>query len=208
MLYKKGGDLLEMPLSPRLYHWFVRPQWITKKYIHDHIQKHFQLENKFILDFGSGTGANCSICHSDRYLGIEPNMDRVRLAKRLYPNHTFEIFDERQIPIENNSIDYIFVVAVLHHISDEQIRSYLVEFQRILKPGGKVIVMEPYFCMKRRFNNRFMNWYDDGKYIRSENSYLDLFQNGQYRCEVLKKFTKCMVYNEIYFTAEPTRQLI
>lgn len=162
-----------MLLSPRLYHWFVRPQWITKKYIHDHIQKHFQLEDKFILDFGSGTGANCSICHSDRYLGIEP----------------------------------IFVVAVLHHISDEQIRSYLVEFERILKPGGKVIVMEPYFCIKRRFNNRFMNWYDDGEYIRSEMSYLDLFKKGKFECEVIKRFTKCMLYNEIYFTAEPTRQL-
>lgn len=192
-----------MPLSPRLYHWFVRPLWVTKKYIHDHILNHFQLDNKFILDFGSGTGANCTICHSDHYLGIEPNVDRVRLAKRIYPNHDFKFFDEQKIPIQNGSVDYIFVVAVLHHISDQQIKEYLHEFKRILKPGGKIIVMEPYLCEKRKLNNRFMNWYDDGKFIRHEERYLDLFQSGQYECVVIKKFTKCLLYNEIFFSAEP-----
>jgi|GEM_PF-615913 len=192
-----------MPLPPRLYHWFVRPQWITKRYIHDHVQHHIPLEDKAVLDFGSGTGANCSICHSDRYLGIEPDRDRVILARRLYPNHKFEVFDEQKIPIDNSSIDYIFVIAVLHHIPDELIRRYLLEFERILKPDGKIIVMEPYLCMNRRFNNRFMNWYDDGKYIRSEHDYLNLFDAGRYECQVIKKFTKCFLYNEIFFTAVP-----
>ncbi|SDG54361.1 Methyltransferase domain-containing protein [Fontibacillus panacisegetis] len=192
-----------MPLSPRLYHWFVRPQWVTRKYIHDHIKSKFHLENKFILDFGSGTGANCSICHSDQYFGIEPDMERIYLAKKLYPNYNFKIFDTHQIPIQNCSIDYIFVIAVLHHITDQQIKEYLLEFKRILKPGGNIIVMEPYLCERRKFNNRFMNWYDDGRYIRSEKSYLDLFQAGQYECEVIQKFTKCLLYNEIFFSAVP-----
>lgn len=194
-----------MPLSPRVYHWFVRPQWVTEKYIHHHIRSHFELDNKFVLDFGSGTGANCSICHSDRYLGIEPDKDRVRLAQKLYPGYTFQIFDECKIPLDDNSIDYILAVSVLHHISDELIRDYLHEFERILKPDGMVIVMEPYLCQKRKFNNRFMNWFDDGNYIRSENSYFNLFQE-QYECKVIKKFTKCMLYNEIFFTAVPSKQ--
>ncbi|KOP69290.1 hypothetical protein AMS62_26640 [Bacillus sp. FJAT-18019] len=144
------------------------------------------------------------MCHSERYLGIEPDEDRVRLSKRIYPNHNFKIFDEHQIPVQDCSIDYIFVVAVLHHISDKQIKEYLLEFKRILKPGGMVIVMEPYLCENRKFNNRFMNWYDDGKYIRHEERYLNLFQAGQFECEVLNKFTKCLLYNEFFFFAVPT----
>ncbi|KKO54826.1 hypothetical protein XI25_04795 [Paenibacillus sp. DMB20] len=108
---------------------------------------------------------------------------------------------KNRIPAQNDSIDYIFILAVLHHIDDEQIRGYLLEFERILKPGGKVIVMEPYLCDRRKWNNRFMNWYDDGEYIRNEKSYLDLFQSAQYECQVLKKFTKCFLYNEIFFSA-------
>ncbi|MFE5324649.1 class I SAM-dependent methyltransferase [Paenibacillus sp. NPDC056579] len=74
------------------------------------------------------------------------------LARHLYPNHRFMIFDERQIPVKNNSIDYIIIVAVLHHISDDQIKQYLLEFNRIFKPGGKIIVMEPYLCERTKFN--------------------------------------------------------
>ncbi|WP_307592367.1 class I SAM-dependent methyltransferase [Paenibacillus wynnii] len=192
-----------MPLSPRMYHWFVRPQWFTKKYIHEHIQNGFQLEKKEILDFGSGTGANCSICRPEVYLGIEPDRERVNLAKRIYPNHNFMHFDEKTIPAKDNSFDYIFVIAVLHHLNDQQINDYLLEFERILKPDGEIIVMEPYLCERKPLNNRFMNWYDDGEYIRNEDSYLDLFHAGQYKCQVLKKFTKCFVYNEVFFSAKP-----
>ncbi|MFD3260448.1 methyltransferase domain-containing protein [Paenibacillus lentus] len=191
-----------MPLSPRLYHWFIRPRWFTKKYIHDHINSYFQLNDKSVLDFGSGTGANCCVCQPELYLGLEPDIQRVNLAKRLYPDHSFMQFDRTQIPIQDQSIDYIFVVAVLHHLHDDQITSYLVEFERILKPGGQVIVMEPYLCNKAIFNNRFMQWYDDGDYIRSEDDYMNLFQAGRFKCQVLKKFTKCFLYNEIFFSAE------
>ncbi|MCQ6557198.1 class I SAM-dependent methyltransferase [Paenibacillus mendelii] len=165
------------------------------------------MENKTVLDFGCGTGANCSIFKPSFYLGIEPDVKRVELANRLYPNHRFVSFKENRIPVQNDSIDLIFIVAVLHHIDDEQIKRYLLEFERVLKPAGKIIVMEPYLCDRTKWNNRFMNWYDDGEYIRNENSYLNLFQAGQYECQVLKRFTKCFLYNELFFTATPKNEI-
>ncbi|WP_148497762.1 class I SAM-dependent methyltransferase [Paenibacillus senegalensis] len=175
---------------------------MASKYIHDHINNHFQLDDKMVLDFGAGTGANCCICKPDYYLGIEPDARRVGLAQRLYPNHRFMIFDEKQIPAPDASIDYIFVIAVLHHLDDSQIKNYLLEFERVLKPGGKIIAIEPCLWDHTPFQNRFMNWYDDGKYIRKEEGYLNFFHEGQYHCQVLKKFTKCFVYNEILFSAQ------
>lgn len=191
-----------MPLSPRLYHWFVRPRWFTRKYIHNHINSHYQLNGKTVLDFGSGTGANCCICNPEHYLGLEPDVKRVNLAKRLYPSHTFMPFDHKRIPIPDQSLDYIFVVAVLHHIPDDQIKAYLSEFERILKPGGEIIVMEPYLGERTLFRNRFMKWYDDGEYIRNEEGYMNLFHAGRFECQILKKFTKCFLYNEIFFFAK------
>lgn len=190
-----------MALPPRMYHWFVRPQWVTKKYIHDHITNHFDLSDKSVLDFGAGTGANCCICNPDMYVGIEPDAKRVALAQKLYPQHRFSVFDENQVPAENHSVDYVLVVAVLHHLPDEKIKSYLHEFERVLKRGGKIIVMEPYLHERSRVRNSFMQWYDDGDYIRNEDSYMKLFQAEQFECEVLRKFTKCLMYNEIFFAA-------
>jgi ubiquinone/menaquinone biosynthesis C-methylase UbiE len=67
-------------------------------------------------------------------------------SKLLYPNHSFKLFDEKRIPAQDNSIDYIFSIAVLHHLHDRQIKDYLLEFERVLKPGGKIITIEPCLC--------------------------------------------------------------
>lgn len=194
-----------MYAPPWLYHRFVRPQWFTKIYIHNHIQNHFELKNKIVLDFGCGTGANSCICDEDHYYGIDPDANRIRFAKRLYPNHMFMVFDKYQIPMPDQSVDLILIVAVLHHISDEQITDYLHEISRVLKPEGKIIAIEPYLCRNHKLNNWFMSQYDDGEYLRYENNYLQLFKSQGYECHVLKKFRKCLLYNEIFFTAVQKR---
>ncbi|WP_285229638.1 class I SAM-dependent methyltransferase [Paenibacillus albidus] len=190
-----------MYLSPRFYHLFVRPQWFTNKYIHERIKSRFSLENKSVLDFGCGTGANCSICDAEHYYGIDPDAKRVQFAKQLHPKHTFMVFDEKHIPIPDQTVDLILIIAVLHHIPNEQITEYLSEFSRVMKPEGKMIVIEPYLSPRHKINNWFMNQYDHGEFIRSEDEYLQLFKRQQYEYQVIKKFRKGLLYNEIFFTA-------
>lgn len=157
-----------------------------------------------VLDFGCGTGANCGMSHVDRYCGIDLDSKRIQFAKRLFPHHTFMVFDGKRIPVPDQTIDLILIVAVLHHISNELVKDYLHEFRRVLKPGGNLAVIEPYLCQENRFSNWFMTRYDDGNYIRNEKDYLRMFINQQYDCQVLIKFRKCFLYNEIFFTARPT----
>lgn len=192
-------------VSPKLYHWFVRPKWVTKKYIHDHIQSRFLFDGKFVLDFGSGTGANCSIFHSSRYLGVDPDAKRIDYAKRIYPSHSFQVLDNNRLPIENESMDYILIVAVLHHISSEDIACYMEEFKRILKVNGTIIVMEPCICKNRPLCNWFMNWYDKGEYIRNEEEYLQLFRDHDFRPEPISRFRKCFFYHELFFSVNLNR---
>lgn len=141
--------------------------------------------------------------YPSNYMGIDPDAKRIDFAKRLYPNHTFHVLNSKDLPVEDNSVDYILVVAVLHHISSEEISSYMKEFQRILKANGTIIVMEPCLCKKNPLCNWFMNWYDKGDYIRNENGYLELFQDHDYDCTVLKRFRKGFLYNELFFSAKP-----
>jgi ubiquinone/menaquinone biosynthesis C-methylase UbiE len=191
-----------MRWHPRLYHWFVRPKWVTKRYIHDHITNHFPLNDKNVLDFGSGTGANCCMCEPHLYLGIEPDSHRVEFAKRLYPSHHFEKFDMKQIPVDKGQMDYILIISVLHHINSDHIRDYMREFRRVLKPDGKIIGIEPYFFEKTPISNLFMQLYDNGNYIRHEQEYIELF-NAHFKWNVIKKFKKCFLYNEMFFSASP-----
>lgn len=194
---------MNVSFPPQMYHWFVRPKWFTKKYIHDRIAVHFHFRDKAVLDFGAGTGANCGMFAPARYIGVEPDSNRVRYARRLYPDHTFEVFDMNRLPVADEAVDYVLIVAVLHHIPSEWIVRYLEEFRRVLKKGGRLIVIEPYLCPKHPICNRFMKWYDNGNFIRPEKGYLSLFADHGYDCSVISRFRKCLLYNELFFTANP-----
>lgn len=190
-----------MQLSPRIYHSLVRPKWFTKVYIQNKIQQHFDFAGKKVLDFGAGTGANCTLCCPDHYFGIDPDSRRINFARRLYAPYRFETFSGNSLPAEDNSFDYVLIIAVLHHIPPELIREYVKEFKRILKPGGKIIAIEPCFFEKSPFINLFMKFNDKGDYIQKEEDYLNYFSAENFRCNVLKRFKKCFLYNELYFTA-------
>lgn len=199
-------NFITISFSPRLYHWFVRPKWFTKKYIHDHVQSHFTFEGRSVLDFGSGTGANCSMFHPLYYIGMDPDAGRIRYAQQLFPQHRFQVLENNTIPFPQESVDYILIIAVLQHISSEEISRYMKEFQRVLKPNGTIIVMEPCLCKNKPLCNRFMKWYDKGEYIRNEVQYLQLFQDHDYDCTVLERFRKCFLYHELFFSAKPRLQ--
>ncbi|WP_307545482.1 class I SAM-dependent methyltransferase [Paenibacillus sp. V4I5] len=166
------------------------------------MQSHFTFEGQAVLDFGSGTGANCSMFHPLNYLGIDPDAKRIDYAMRIYPRHTFQVLESDNLPVKNESVDYLLIIAVLHHITSNEISSYMKEFQRILKPNGTIIVMEPCLCMKKPLCNRFMKWYDNGEYIRNEEEYIRLFRDHDYDCKVIKRFRKCFLYHELFFSAK------
>jgi SAM-dependent methyltransferase len=50
-------------------------------------------------------------------------------------------FPGEQMPFADNELSAILMIDVLHHIPDS--RSFFREAQRVLKPGGKIIMIEP-----------------------------------------------------------------
>lgn len=198
-----------MELSPVLYHYFVRPKWIIKHYnqkIKDYYLKDFEFDNRRILDFGCGIGSNCSLFHPKSYVGIDISTKRIKYARKLYKNYSFLSYKNDNLPFNNHEFDYIFLMAVLHHIPPEMVTQYLVEFHRVLRSNGKIIIIEPCFTLERSFSNWFMQFCDKGKYILNEGQYMQLFEGNQYQINQVKKFNKGRLYHEIFFTAEPINE--
>ncbi|WP_307204885.1 class I SAM-dependent methyltransferase [Paenibacillus harenae] len=173
--------------------------------MHNHVLSHFRFEGKSVIDFGSGTGANCSMFRPSYYLGLDPDAKRIDLAKRLYPDHTFQVLQNNELSVADQTVDYVLIIAVLHHISSLEIANYLKEFHRVLKPTGTIVVMEPCKCKKKPICNWFMNWYDNGEHIRNEEEYLQLFRDADFDCNVIKRFRKCFLYHELFFSAKPKK---
>ena len=52
------------------------------------------------------------------------------------------VSDAEALPFQEESVDNIFLFDVLHHIGSP--RSFLSQAERALKPGGRIIMVEPY----------------------------------------------------------------
>ena len=74
---------MNQPLSASLYHRLVRPRWLTRKYIHDPIRARFPFDGRYVLDFGSDTGANCPLADPTRYIGVDPEIGRASCRERV-----------------------------------------------------------------------------------------------------------------------------
>lgn len=64
------------------------------------------------------------------------------------------------MPFENNSVDGIICMSTLEHISKYQVLPTLAEFNRVLKPGAKFIILTPdlFWVMERFLENPTVEW--------------------------------------------------
>ena len=105
------------------------------------LEKHFPelLNNKMkILEIGCGAGAFGRHFKGD-VKGIEISP---KLSERANKFFTCLVGDIKNMPFENESFDIIFSGFVIHHLVQD-IEVVIKEFRRVLKPNGKVFLIEP-----------------------------------------------------------------
>lgn len=76
-----------------------------------------------------------------QYTGIDNSKNLLKEAKKLHPASTFTFGDMLDIPLPDNQADVIFNLRAFHHLPSKQLQLQgLKEMQRILKPGGILIL--------------------------------------------------------------------
>jgi ubiquinone/menaquinone biosynthesis C-methylase UbiE len=176
---------ISMELSPHLYKYLVRPEWMVNQCINRILSNNIEFENKKVLDFGSGIGSNCFMFKNSDYIGIDCCEKRIQYARDLHPEYDFRIVKKPEIPIDHDSIDYILILSVIHHIIPEDLAGYLTDFKRILNSNGKIIVLEPCFINHAYLTNRFIKIADRGKYVRFWYEYPEIFIENDYIVKIL-----------------------
>ena len=103
------------------------------------------------IDVGCGVGLYTlwlaeAVGPDGRVLGIEPSAERIEAARALVgdrlrpPRLEFQIGDGVELDAPAGRFDWLWCGNVLHHIPDTQ--SALKEFARVVRPGGRIVVME------------------------------------------------------------------
>lgn len=192
-----------MELSPLLYHRLIRPNWFLNRYVGSLLKDGFDFDNKKVVDFGCGVGSSTTLFAPSSYLGLDCDIRRVEYARKIHPEYDFALLTGNKLPVPNESVDYIIIVSVIHHISPTDIDIYLNEFRRVLASTGKILVIEP--CMFRGscLSNLYMCWFDKGRYIRYEDEYLEMFCRFNYDTQIMKRFSQLLLYKKLFFVAAP-----
>ncbi|MGI8588807.1 MAG: class I SAM-dependent methyltransferase [Chloroflexia bacterium] len=132
-----------------------------------------------VLDIGCGTGELASIflLNGYDYMGVDIEPQRIAYARRTHPAGRFHVMDAAGLGCPDASFDHILVTGVFHHLSDAEVSAILVEMHRVLRPGGRALVMEDTATgFKLNLLGALVHLADEGSFIRHAPQYEALFR--------------------------------
>lgn len=133
-------------------------------------------EGLTLVDVACGSGDLFDVTHPCRYVGTDLDLERVRHAAS-DSRSAHVVSDARALPFRGESVDRILVSGLFHHVPDASASEALAEMARVLRPSGRVVVLEA--TWPRRWYNvtgRLARQLDDGRYVRHPHEYERLFR--------------------------------
>ncbi|MBN1378379.1 MAG: class I SAM-dependent methyltransferase [Gammaproteobacteria bacterium] len=97
-----------------------------------------------VLDVGAGTGvisllAQKIVGDGGYVVAVDPSQNMLDIAKANGVKNTYKGLGE-SLPFADNEFDMVTMGFALRHVSD--LRVLFKEYQRVLKPGGKILLLE------------------------------------------------------------------
>lgn len=153
------------------------------KAISEYLQQYVREDADCVLDLGAGYCDFINNIRARERLAIDMNPEG---SKYCHDGVLFHCASAIDLSIlQTNSIDVLFASNLLEHLDDFELSIAMKEFNRVLKQGARVILMQP------NFRYAYKEYFDDytHKKIFTHISLLDFFQsNGFEAIKVHSKF--------------------
>lgn len=132
-----------------------------------------------LLDLGCGNGRLVPFVEGVEYIGIDNNESYIAdaTAKHAGPHVRFICGDLADIPTDEiGPVDVGVSIGVLHHLDDATARKAIADTRARLRPGGRLVTMDPCFEPSQRQIARVLMALDRGKFVRHPDDYRRLLQ--------------------------------
>ena len=110
------------------------------------------LDGKHILELGCGSAMitrDIATAGPDRKVTayeVDEQAHQQNLKITDLPNVEFGLAGAQEIPLDDASVDVVFMFKSLHHVPLELMDQSLHEIHRVLRPGGKAYISEPVYA--------------------------------------------------------------
>lgn len=117
-----------------------------------------------ILDLGCGTGRLLEFAN----YGVDFSLNMLEVSKSKFPNKKILEGTVTSIPLENNSLDYIYCFHVIMHLDKETTLGFLSETLHKLNNNGRLIFDFPSKKRRKLLNFKSENWHGANNYSLEE----------------------------------------
>lgn len=146
-----------------------------------------------ILDIGCGTGDIVALLDDVDYVGYDPSEEYIESARERFGDRgSFSVGSVGSVDLPAGSFDICVAKGVLHHLDDDAATELFREAARVLRPGGRLVTMDPVFTPDQHRVARFLAERDRGENVRRLEEYEALARTafeqvtGQVRHDLLR----------------------
>ena len=153
-----------------------------------------------ILDIGCGPATILNYMNEVEYYGFDVSNEYIKKAKAIFGDRgnfyckEFELTDLENIP----KVDIVLAIGLLHHLDDDILINMLHLAFSALKPGGRLITLDPCFVKNQNPIAKFLITQDRGRNVRTEKGYTELVSQvfSSYKIQIKHKkwipYTHCI----------------
>ena len=131
-----------------------------------------------VLQIACGSGYFSKCFREQEFYGIDTSPANIDFAKKHFRGH-FKVHKSIDLDFGDQSMDAVLLIGVFHNV-DAPTSAYLIkEIKRVVKPGGKLLILEDVFPVSRiSLVNAVAQRYDPPAFIRTAAEYQALFDQG------------------------------
>ncbi|MDX1251536.1 MAG: class I SAM-dependent methyltransferase [Gammaproteobacteria bacterium] len=140
-----------MNYAAPVYDFYCSLLGLGQEFRHETL-RHAELQSgQHVLDVGCGTGvltrlAALAVGDNGETVGIDPSPAMLQVARRnanAEASHaSFKVAAIEALPFDSEHFDVVFSICMLHHLTPDLKRAGLAEVYRVLKPGGRFVIVD------------------------------------------------------------------